>query len=135
VLDKVLHNHREIAPDVLRRADVRCLFLLRNAERDDREHPRHGAHDGTHRTVLRSTAVAAYYAERLARMEDYASQVVGRRAFVESEPMVDDTARRSMRLTQMARARRAVVGSIQDISRTPGSPATATRRRPSRRAE
>lgn len=29
VLDKILHNHLEIAPTVLARPDVRCLFLLR----------------------------------------------------------------------------------------------------------
>src|SRR6476469_7240809 len=32
VLDKILHNHREIAPRILDRPEIRVLFLLRNAE-------------------------------------------------------------------------------------------------------
>ena len=29
MLDKILHSRREIAPTILRRPDVRCLFLVR----------------------------------------------------------------------------------------------------------
>ena len=78
VLDKVLHNYREIAPDVLRRADVRCLFLLRNAEETIAsilDMARTMRHTGPFSDPQK---VVDYYAERLARMEDYAPQVAGR---------------------------------------------------------
>lgn len=100
VLDKVLHNHREIAPDILRRPDVRCLFLLRNAEETIASilaMARTMGHTGPFSDPLQ---VAGYYAERLARMEEYASQVVGRALFVESERLLDDTAGVLARLTQ-----------------------------------
>ena len=100
MLDKVLHNHREIAPDVLRRPDVRCLFLLRNAEETIAsilDMARTLGHTGPFSDPRQ---VADYYAERLARMEEYASQVVGRALFVESERLLDDTAAVLARLTQ-----------------------------------
>jgi len=100
VLDKVLHNNREIAPDVLRRNDVRCLFLLRNPERTIAsilEMARSLAHAGPFSDPHQ---VAAYYDERLACMEDYAAQVTGRAHFIESERLVDDTAGTLAGLTQ-----------------------------------
>jgi len=100
VLDKVLHNHREIAPDVLRRADVRCLFLLRNADETMAsilDMARTMGHKGAFSDPLQ---VAAYYEERLARMEDYAPQVAGRAHFVESEELIDATAATLARLSR-----------------------------------
>lgn len=100
VLDKVLHNYREIAPDVLRRPDVRCLFLLRNAEETIAsilDMARTMRHTGPFSDPQK---VADYYAERLARMEDYAPQVAGRAHFVESQQLVDDTAATLARLTR-----------------------------------
>ena len=100
VLDKVLHNNREIAPDVLRRPDVRCLFLLRNAERTISsilEMARSLGHTGPFSDPHQ---VAGYYDERLARMEDHAAHVIGRAHFVESERLVEDTAVTLSRLTQ-----------------------------------
>ena len=100
ILDKVLHNYREIAADILRRPDVRCLFLLRNA--DDTlasilNMARTLGHTGD---FSDPTRVAAHYVERLARMEEYAPQVVGRALFVEAERLLDDTAGELARLTQ-----------------------------------
>jgi hypothetical protein len=100
LLDKVLHNHREIAPDILRRPDVRCLFLLRNAKdtiASILNMARTLGHTGDFSDPAR---VVAHYVERLARMEEYGSQVVGRARFIESERLLDDTAEELARLTQ-----------------------------------
>jgi len=100
VLDKLLHNKREIAPDILRRPDVRCLFLLRNAP-DTIASILNMAH------ALQSTGdysdparVVAYLAERLTQMAAYAPLVRGRALFVESERLLDDTAARLDRIAQ-----------------------------------
>src|SRR5207244_3844376 len=89
VLDKVLHNHAEIAPDVLRRPDVRCVFLLRKAEdtiASILNMARALEHIGRYSDPQQ---VVVYYAERLAQMERYGSQVGGRGLFVESERLLD----------------------------------------------
>jgi len=99
VLDKVLHNHREIAPDILRRSDVRCLFLLRNAGdtiASILNMARTLEHTGDFSDPSR---VVAYYAERLARIEEYVPYVSGRALFVESERLLDDTTAELARLT------------------------------------
>jgi len=100
VLDKVLHNNREIAPDVLRRSNVRCIFLLRNAS-DTIASILNLAH------TMRSkgdysdpSRVIAYYGQRLGQMEAYVPQVAGRALFVESERLLDDTVTLLPRLAQ-----------------------------------
>jgi len=100
VLDKVLHNNREIAPDVLRRPDVRCIFLLRNA-RDTivsiLEMARSLRHTGDFSDPQR---VVVYYAGRLSQMEQHGAHVAGRALFIESERLLDDTANLLARLAQ-----------------------------------
>jgi hypothetical protein len=100
VLDKVLHNHAEIGPDVLRRPDVRCVFLLRKAEdtiASILNMARALEHVGRYSDPQQ---VVVYYAERLAQMARYGSQVGGRALFVESERLLDDTDAVLARLTQ-----------------------------------
>ncbi len=100
VLDKVLHNHREIAPEILRRSDVRCVFLLRGAENTIASilsMVRSLDHTGPFSDPRH---VVGYYAERLARLEQYGAQVVARGLFVESESLLDDTDAVLARLTQ-----------------------------------
>jgi hypothetical protein len=100
VLDKVLHNQREIASDVLRRPDVRCLFLLRNAS-DTIASILNMAHSLRHSGEFSDPSlVAIYYAQRLAQMEQYGAYVAGRALFVESERLLDDTAAVLARLAQ-----------------------------------
>jgi hypothetical protein len=100
LLDKVLHNDREIAPDVLRRPDVRCIFLLRNA-RDTIASILNLARvlGGTGEYPDASVA-AGHYAPRLAHIERYGSHVAGRAIFVESERLLDDTDAQLARLAQ-----------------------------------
>jgi hypothetical protein len=122
VLDKVLHNHREIAPDILRRSDVRCLFLLRNAGdtiASILNMARTLEHTGDFSDPSR---VVAYYAERLARIEEYVPYVSGRALFVESERLLDDTSRRTCAAHALARARGAACCRIPDVPpyRNPG---------------
>jgi hypothetical protein len=100
VLDKLLHNRREIAIDILRRPDVRCIFLLRNA-RDTIASILNMAHALKHSGDFANPAlVVAYYAQRLMQMEHYAPHVGGRAFFVESERLLDDTIGVLARLTQ-----------------------------------
>jgi hypothetical protein len=100
LLDKVLHDHREIAPDVLHRPDVRCLFLLRNAGDTIASilgMARTIGHTGVYSDPRQ---VTDYYEARLARMNEYAAHVPGRALFVESERLLDDTTALLARLTQ-----------------------------------
>ncbi|HET7098053.1 MAG TPA: sulfotransferase [Casimicrobiaceae bacterium] len=91
LLDKVLHNGREIAADILRRPDVRCVFLLRKP-RDAMASIVNMAHKLRHTGDFSDPArVVVYYADRLARMEQYGAQVAGRGFFVESERLLDET--------------------------------------------
>lgn len=100
VLDKVLHDHREIAPDILRRPDVRCLLLLRNAEDTIASILNMVKAMGHAGPYADPRQVVEYYARRLEQMKQYAPQVVGRALFVESERLLDDTAAVLARLTQ-----------------------------------
>ena len=100
VLDKVLHSNEQIAPDILRRPDVRCIFLLRNP-RDTIASILNMAH------TLRSTGdfsipsrVVAYYEQRLLLMEAYGVHVAGRAIFVESERLLVDTDLLLARITE-----------------------------------
>lgn len=91
VLDKVLHNHLEIVPEVLARPDVRCLFLLReprgtmpsivNMLRSLR-------HDSPYADPDR---VAGYYVGRVAQIERYSALPGLNAAFVDAARLVDDT--------------------------------------------
>lgn len=100
VLDKLLHNSREIAPDILRRPDVRCIFLLRNAG-DTIASILEMAHSLRHTGDFSDPSrVVAYYAERLAQMEQCGAHIVDRAIFVESERLLDDTAALLARLSQ-----------------------------------
>jgi hypothetical protein len=100
LLDKLLHSSREIASNVLTRHDVRCIFLLRNAS-DTVASVLNMAHAMRHTGDFSDPAlVVAYYAERLAQMEQYGPQVAGRALFIESERLLDDTANLLARLAQ-----------------------------------
>ncbi|NDP43766.1 MAG: sulfotransferase domain-containing protein [Aromatoleum sp.] len=91
VLDKVLHNHDEIAPEVLDRADVRILFLLRNPAK-------------ALQSILGMTrdlkvanvpndpvAVLRYYCERLRYLERLSLRLNKRAAFIDSDRLITAT--------------------------------------------
>src|SRR5262249_56591904 len=82
LLDKVLHNDRGIAPDVLRRPDVRCIFLLRNARDTITSILNLARVLGGREQVPDPSVAANYYTARLAHIEEYGSHVGGRAIFV-----------------------------------------------------
>ena len=100
VLDKVLHNHREIAPGILDRPEIKVLFLLRNAEDTVRSilnmsHSR--GHKGKFSEPMR---VLEYYITRLRQLEDYCAHLGGNALFLESERLLSDTERVLLELSR-----------------------------------
>lgn len=91
VLDKILHNHLEIAPGVLARPDVRCLFLLREP-RATMSSTLNMARSLGHVGPLADPArVAGYYAGRLDQIERYSVQPGLDAVFVDAGRLIDDT--------------------------------------------
>ena len=94
VLDKILHNHREIAPDVLGRPEMKVLFLLRNAEDTFRSLMNlslvRGSGKGKFSDPVR---VLDYYAKRLRQLQSYGAGLGGNVFFLESERLIADTDR------------------------------------------
>jgi hypothetical protein len=93
VLDKILHNHREIAPGILDRPEIKVLFLLRNPEDTFRSilnmaHAR--GHEGRFSDPVR---VLDYYVTRLRHLESYCARLDGNALFLESEGLLGDTER------------------------------------------
>jgi hypothetical protein len=93
VLDKILHNHREIAPGILDRPEIKVLFLLRNPEDTFRSilnmsHAR--GHKGKFSDPVR---VLDYYVTRLRHLESYCTRLEGNALFLESEGLLADTER------------------------------------------
>ena len=91
VLDKILHNHREIAPAILDRSEVKVLFLLRNAEDTFRSLLNLSHIRGNKSKFSDPTRVLDYYARRLRQLEGYSAQLVGKAFFLESERLLADT--------------------------------------------
>ena len=91
VLDKVLHNHLEIAPGVLARPDVRCLFLLREP-RDTMSSVVNMARSLGHAGRFADPGqVASYYAGRVAQIERYSALPDIDAVFVDAARLIDDT--------------------------------------------
>ena len=91
VLDKILHNHREIAPGILDRPEVKVLFLLRNAEDTFRSLLNLSHIRGNKSKFSDPTRVLEYYVKRLQQLEGYCTQLGGNALFLESERMISDT--------------------------------------------
>ena len=92
VLDKILHNHLEIAPTILARTDVRCLFLLRE--------PRETIASVV--AMVRSLGrgqgafgdpqhVADYYAGRVRQLMHYSGLSGLNAVFVDAARLIDDS--------------------------------------------
>lgn len=93
-LDKVLHNDKVVDASILRRDDVRTIFLLR--------HPA-----GTIPSLMRITdnrvradQAVGYYLARLEQLDRYSALAGHRAAFVEAERLVADAAVELGRLTR-----------------------------------
>lgn len=92
VLDKVLHNNREIAPAILDRPDIKVLFLLRNPTDTFRSILNLG-HSRGNKRFSNPVRVLDYYVKRLQQLEGYCAQVGGNALFLESERLISDTDR------------------------------------------
>ena len=93
VLDKILHNHREIAPGVLDRPEIKVLFLLRNPE-DTLRSILNMAHARGHKGKFSDPGrVVDYYVTRLRQLESYCALLDGNALFLESEGLLGDTER------------------------------------------
>jgi hypothetical protein len=93
VLDKILHNDREIAPEVLDRPEMKVLFLLRNAGDTFRSLLNMSNARGSKGKYSDPARVSDYYVTRLRQLENYCAQLGGNAFFLESERLISDTDR------------------------------------------
>lgn len=91
VLDKILHNHREIAPAVLERPEMKVLFLLRNPEDTFRSILNLSHIRGSRGKFSDPPRVLEYYVKRLQQLDGYCAQLNGNAFFLESERLISDT--------------------------------------------
>ena len=91
LVDKILHDHVEIAPGILTRPDVRVVFLLRNAQ-DTLASILNMARTLGHTDRFSDPEqMLGYYVNRLKQMERYGSLLPGNARYIDSERLVDDT--------------------------------------------
>lgn len=93
VLDKILHNHREIAPGILSRPEMKVLFLLRNPEDTVQSILNLSRVRNTKGRFNDPVRVMDYYTGRLQQLEGYGAQLGRNAAFLTSENLIDDTDR------------------------------------------
>jgi hypothetical protein len=90
-LDKLLHGRGIVDPGILRRDDVKVVFLLRNA-RDTLPSILRASVDGDKVASAGTPEVAAnYYVARLGQLDRYSGLLGARAAFVEAERLIADT--------------------------------------------
>jgi hypothetical protein len=89
--DKLLHNMAIVDGAILRRDDVKVVFLLRNARDTIPSIIRAGRFDGKILTAGTPEGATHYYVTRLERMDAYSELVGPRAAFVEAEKLISDT--------------------------------------------
>jgi len=92
VLDKILHNHLEIAPTVLSRPDVKVIFLVRSAENTITsilDMYRELGHKGQFSEPER---VLDYYVTRLGRIQAYSEQLARGALLIAAERLIADAA-------------------------------------------
>jgi hypothetical protein len=91
VLDKILHNDTPIAPSILDRPDVKCVFLLRNAEDTITSNLNMMHAFGHTGRYIEPQNSLDYYTARLRQLEAYSAQLGSKALFIESERLIDDT--------------------------------------------
>ncbi|MBK7331962.1 MAG: sulfotransferase [Betaproteobacteria bacterium] len=99
-LDKLLHNGGRIDAAILRRDDVKVVFLIRNPVDTIPSIVRTSR--AVDLSLLEASPEAAvdYYVARLERINRYSELIGERAAFVESERLIDDTDAVLARLTR-----------------------------------
>jgi len=100
VLDKLVDGHK-IAGNVLRRPDVHCLFLIRNAEDTLKSIVHMGKTMIDYGWYQDIAQVAAYYAKQLEKIQCYAKQTIGTAVFLEAERIVETPSQTLTALTEV----------------------------------
>ena len=93
VLDKILHNQREIAPGVLVRPELKLIFLLRNPEDTMQSILNLSRIRGAKNKFDDPVRVLDYYIGRLKQLEHYCAHLGSNALFLESERLIGDTDR------------------------------------------
>ena len=90
-LDKMLHNERLVDPAILRRDDVKVVFLVRRPTDTIPSILRVARSQGRDLPVATPEGAVRYYVERLARIDRYGELAGARAAFVEAERLIAET--------------------------------------------
>jgi hypothetical protein len=90
-LDKLLHNAGVVDPAILRRHDVKVVFLVRNPVDTIPSIVRLARTQGGDLVVGTPEGATDYYVKRLARIDRYSQLMGARAALVEAERLVADT--------------------------------------------
>lgn len=90
LLDKLLHNNLDISKDVLRIANPKFIFLLRQPENTIKSTINMG-YLANVEWYKDPEQVLKYYCSRLSRLEDYAEMIGGNYFFLESDELVTNT--------------------------------------------
>lgn len=96
VLDKILHNHLNIAPSILQRNDVIPIFLLRKPPtaiqsimKDRASYLKVTSLDFDHNNPSQSLQ---YYVERLHQLQQYTATIRRPGIFIEAEKLLESSA-------------------------------------------
>ncbi|CAG0996207.1 hypothetical protein BURK1_02552 [Burkholderiales bacterium] len=99
-LDKLLHNAGLVDAAILRRDDVKVVFLIRSPVDAIPSIMRVGRAQGGDLAVATPAGATRYYVTRLARIGKYSALMGSRAALVEAERLVSDTGAVLARLTR-----------------------------------
>lgn len=91
VLDKLLHNHAKVAPDVLRRDDVSVIFSVREPERSIRSTIAMGRKLPKADWKADPTKVVDYYVRRMEQLLILAELEIRSVISIDAEALIDDT--------------------------------------------
>ncbi len=100
VLDKILHNHLEIAPAILSRPDVKVIFLVRRAEETITSILHMYQAMGYSGPFSEPERVLDYYVTRLGRIQAYSEQLARGALLIAAECLIADTAATLATLSQ-----------------------------------
>lgn len=99
-LDKMLHNEGLVDPAILRRNDVKVVFLIRNPVDTIPSILRVARAQEADLPASTPEGAVRYYVGRLARIDRYSELMGARAAFVEAERLVADTGAVLAKLTR-----------------------------------
>jgi len=90
LLDKLLHNKRDISKEVLEAVNPKFIFLLREPESTIKSTMQMGHITGND-SYKNPEKVSEYYCSRLSRLKEFAETIGGDYFFLESDDLVNNT--------------------------------------------